>query len=56
MLGLFYGQATGAVTEAAALADKRYGDDASYRAYVAATPLILPGPAHLYRLALGGRA
>jgi len=42
MLGLFSGQANGAIGNAVELAAKRYGGDAKYQAYLAATPLLFP--------------
>lgn len=42
MWGLFYGQATGVVTNAAQMAMDKYGKDAAYHAYVEQVPLIIP--------------
>jgi hypothetical protein len=51
MLALFYAQATDTIMHTAALADARYGADPRYRAYVASTPLVVPTPASIARLA-----
>ena len=42
LLALFYGQATGGITNTVELTDKKYGNDPRYVAYVRDTPLVLP--------------
>ena len=50
MLALFYGQASGAMTNTVELAERRYGADPALREYVSSTPLIMPTPQSLARL------
>jgi len=50
MLALFYGQASGAMTNTVELAERRYGADPAFREYVSSTPLIMPTPQSLARL------
>ena len=47
MGALFYGQASGAMLNVGDLAEKKYGAQEGYRAYVQNTPLIVPGYKHL---------
>jgi steroid 5-alpha reductase family enzyme len=42
MWTLFYGQASGSITNSVALANLKYGDDPNYKKYVASVPLIIP--------------
>ena len=42
LLALFYGQASGSITNTVELANARYGSDPAYRAYVRDTPLVIP--------------
>ena len=50
MVALFYGQASGAISNTVALAERRYGDDPAFAEYVSSTPLIVPTPQSLARL------
>jgi len=50
MVALFYGQASGAMTNTVELSERRYGADPTFREYVASTPLIMPTPQSLARL------
>lgn len=50
MLALFYGQASGAMTNTVELAERRYGADPAFGEYVSSTPLIMPTPQSLARL------
>ena len=50
LLALFYGQASGALTNTVELAERRYGADPAFHEYVASTPLIMPTPQSLARL------
>ena len=49
-------QATGAMTNTVELANAKYGGDPSYRAYVEATPLIIPPLSWVVHVLAGGRA
>jgi steroid 5-alpha reductase family enzyme len=49
MLALFYGQASGAMTNTVELAERRYGADPAFGEYVSSTPL-MPTPQSLARL------
>jgi len=42
LAALFYAQATDVIAPTAALAEKRYGADPRFRAYVESTPLLVP--------------
>eukprot|EP01050_Picozoa_sp_SAG11_P015757 SAG11_NODE_2079_length_3855_cov_1.533280_5_plen_94_part_00 len=42
LTALFYGQATGTITNAVGLAQQKYGADPSFAKYVQGTPLIFP--------------
>ena len=42
MVSLFYGQASGTITNTVELAEKKYGADPRYQAYVERVPLIVP--------------
>jgi hypothetical protein len=42
MWTLFYGQASGLITNSVSLANLRYGDDPNYKKYVECVPLIIP--------------
>ena len=48
MWALFSAQASGTLTPALELANKKYGTDPSYVDYVANTPLIVPNPFRLF--------
>ena len=50
LAALFYGQATDTIAKTAELAQKRYGDDPRFQAYVRDTPLVLPTFKSLRRL------
>lgn len=44
MWTLFYGQASGSITNAVEMANQRYGNDLAYQDYVENVPLIIPNP------------
>jgi steroid 5-alpha reductase family enzyme len=44
MFGLFYGQASGAVTNSKELMEAKYGADPAFRIYADSVPLIFPTP------------
>ena len=50
MFALFYGQASGAITNTVELAERRYGTDPTFQDYVSSTPLVVPTPQSLARL------
>jgi len=49
LLALFYGQATGSITNTVQLAKSRHGADPAYEEYLQQTPLVLPTPGSLFR-------
>jgi len=49
LLALFYGQATGSMTNTVELAKSRHGADPAYQEYLQQTPLVLPTPGSLLR-------
>ncbi|OLP78239.1 hypothetical protein AK812_SmicGene41609 [Symbiodinium microadriaticum] len=49
LLALFYGQATGSITNTVELAKSRHGADPAYQEYLQQTPLVLPTPGSLLR-------
>lgn len=44
LAGLFYGQASGAITNSVELATQKYAGDSAYDQYVKKVPLIFPRP------------
>lgn len=56
LAALFYAQATDTIANTAALAEKRYGSDPRFRAYVADTPLLVPNLASVRRFLTGETA
>ena len=53
LLGLFYAQATDTIAHAVELANKRYGADPRYQAYVGSVPLVLPTFKSIWRFLRG---